>query len=184
MGILILIDGTACTKRMFDYLIEHPDTIGKADDFTLMFVCAPIPLRVAMGMDDDATARFCAEEARHASEAATRRFEFSVPGTQFPLWCCGFPWVRRFEKIFARSESFERITAFAFKAGGAAGQDSVVFSAPHGRAERTALADCIRAMTPKRLADNSTDMIRADRDLQHAEPRRNGLLEGAARRRS
>lgn len=32
------------------------------------------------------------------------------------------------------------------------------------RSERVARADRIRAMTPRRLKDSSTDMIRADRD--------------------
>ncbi len=32
------------------------------------------------------------------------------------------------------------------------------------RNERVAIADRIRAMTPKRLTDSSTDLIRADRD--------------------
>lgn len=32
------------------------------------------------------------------------------------------------------------------------------------RRERVAISDRIRAMTPQRLADSSTDLIRADRD--------------------
>jgi nucleotide-binding universal stress UspA family protein len=90
MRILVPIDGSACTKRMLDYLIEHPETIGKADDFTLMFVCAPIPLRVAMGMDDDVIAAHYAEEARLATELAMRRFE-SVGWTHRLLTKIGVP---------------------------------------------------------------------------------------------
>lgn len=74
MRILIPIDGSSCTARMLDYLTKHPDTIGAADDFTLLYVAAPIPLRVAMGMQEEEIDRHYADEAHRGTEVAARRF--------------------------------------------------------------------------------------------------------------
>lgn len=75
MKVLVPIEDATCTTTVVDFLVGHPKTIGDADDFTLMFVSAPIPMRVLRDMSDDDVQRHYAAEAETATATALRRLQ-------------------------------------------------------------------------------------------------------------
>lgn len=43
MKVLLAVDGSPYTQRMLDYLVEHPDLLGKVEEYTALTVVPAIP---------------------------------------------------------------------------------------------------------------------------------------------
>jgi nucleotide-binding universal stress UspA family protein len=63
MKILIAVDGSAFTKRMLAYLTAYDEFPGRAHDYTVLNVVAPVPARAAAVLDRSVLASYYEDEA-------------------------------------------------------------------------------------------------------------------------
>ena len=66
MKILLAVDGSRYTRRMFDYIGAHPNLLGPAHDYTVLTVVSPLPVRAAASFDKAGLAKHYAAEAEDA----------------------------------------------------------------------------------------------------------------------
>ena len=63
MKILLAVDGSAYTKKMLAYLVEHEELFGATPQYTVFTVQPPLPPRAKAAVGAAAVASYQAEEA-------------------------------------------------------------------------------------------------------------------------
>ena len=63
MKILLAVDGSAYTKKMLAYLVTHDEVFSAAQQFTLLTVQPPLPLRARKLVGKEAVATYHREQA-------------------------------------------------------------------------------------------------------------------------
>lgn len=63
MKILLAVDGSAYTKKMLAYMVNHTETFGDGDTMTLLTVQMAIPSRARAALSKEVVAQYQLEEA-------------------------------------------------------------------------------------------------------------------------
>jgi len=70
--ILLATDGSRCARRAVDYVIRHPDTLGKDPELVLVHVQPRLPNRAAAALSRTAVDRYYEDQAEKALSWARR----------------------------------------------------------------------------------------------------------------
>ncbi|MFT3799959.1 MAG: universal stress protein [Burkholderiaceae bacterium] len=63
MKVLLAVDGSPYTQRMLDYLVSHPDLLGKVEEYTVLTVVPAIPSHPASFVGRDVVEGYYKEQA-------------------------------------------------------------------------------------------------------------------------